>query len=122
MGAPQPTGRLLDLPETLEVGTVERDTRVVDDGIIISAGIASGIDRAFYVVERRFGREGGGEKRVTSSGGGRPHGTMTRRFTLLQTRSESRVEKISVDFTKGKNSPRAWGALGSYLQKKEGGR
>ena len=37
--------------------TVERDLRVVDDGIISSAGVASGIDMAFYVVERLHGRE-----------------------------------------------------------------
>ncbi len=35
---------------------VERDLRVVDDGIITSAGVASGIDMAFYVVETLFGR------------------------------------------------------------------
>jgi transcriptional regulator GlxA family with amidase domain len=34
---------------------VERDLRVVDDGVITSAGVASGIDMAFYVVERLFG-------------------------------------------------------------------
>lgn len=36
---------------------VERDSRVVDDGIITSAGVASGIDMAFYVVEKLCGRE-----------------------------------------------------------------
>jgi transcriptional regulator GlxA family with amidase domain len=45
----------LDLLATLPVGTVERERRVVDDGIITSAGVASGIDMAFYVVERRCG-------------------------------------------------------------------
>ncbi len=45
----------LDLLETLEVGKVEREPRVVDDGIITSAGVASGIDMAFYVVERLYG-------------------------------------------------------------------
>ncbi len=45
----------LDLLATLEVGKVERETRVVDDGIITSAGVASGIDMAFYVVERLWG-------------------------------------------------------------------
>ena len=35
---------------------VERDLRVVDDGIITSAGVAAGIDMAFYVVETLFGR------------------------------------------------------------------
>jgi len=36
---------------------VEREHRVVDDGIITSAGVASGIDMAFYVVEVLFGRD-----------------------------------------------------------------
>lgn len=40
-------------PET----TVDRERRVVDDGIISSAGVASGIDMAFYVVEQLFGHE-----------------------------------------------------------------
>ncbi len=48
----------LDLLESLASGTtVERELRVVDDGVISSAGVASGIDMAFYVVERLFGRE-----------------------------------------------------------------
>jgi transcriptional regulator GlxA family with amidase domain len=48
----------LDLLDSLGVGvTVERTLRVVDDGVITSAGVASGIDMAFYVVERLFGRE-----------------------------------------------------------------
>lgn len=48
----------LDLLESLDASAkVERDLRVVDDGIISSAGVASGIDMAFYVVERLFGRE-----------------------------------------------------------------
>jgi transcriptional regulator GlxA family with amidase domain len=48
----------LDLLESLDAGvTVEREPRVVDDGIISSAGVASGIDMAFYVVETLFGRE-----------------------------------------------------------------
>ncbi len=29
---------------------------MVDDGVITSAGVASGIDMAFYVVETLFGR------------------------------------------------------------------
>ncbi len=37
--------------------SVERDLRVVDDGIISSAGVASGIDMAFYLVERLHGRK-----------------------------------------------------------------
>jgi transcriptional regulator GlxA family with amidase domain len=44
----------LDSLATLDVGTVERESRVVDDGIITSAGVASGIDMAFYVVERLY--------------------------------------------------------------------
>lgn len=48
----------LDLLGSLGSGvTVERDHRVVDDEIISSAGVASGIDMAFYVVERLCGRE-----------------------------------------------------------------
>jgi len=48
----------LDLLESLASGaTVERELRVVDDGVISSAGVAAGIDMAFYVVERLFGRE-----------------------------------------------------------------
>ena len=47
----------LDMLETLDAGVkVERDLRVVDDGIISSAGVASGIDMAFYVVERLHGK------------------------------------------------------------------
>jgi transcriptional regulator GlxA family with amidase domain len=48
----------LDQLESLESGAlVERELRVVDDGIISSAGVASGIDMAFYVVERLFGAD-----------------------------------------------------------------
>lgn len=48
----------LDLLDSLGAGvTVERDLRVVDDGVITSAGVASGMDMAFYVVEKLFGRE-----------------------------------------------------------------
>src|ERR1700674_1472985 len=36
---------------------VIRDRRVVDDGVITSAGVSSGMDMAFYVVEALFGRE-----------------------------------------------------------------
>ncbi len=47
----------LDLLESLGAGVaVDRERRVVDDGIITSAGVASGIDMAFYVVETLFGR------------------------------------------------------------------
>ncbi len=48
----------LDLFESLGTGAiVERTPRVVDDGIITSAGVASGIDMAFYVVETLCGRD-----------------------------------------------------------------
>ena len=48
----------LDLLESLGTGAdVQRELRVVDDGIITSGGVASGIDMAFYLVERLCGRE-----------------------------------------------------------------
>jgi transcriptional regulator GlxA family with amidase domain len=48
----------LDLLESLDAGVkVERGHRVVDDGVVSSAGVASGIDMAFYVVESLFGRD-----------------------------------------------------------------
>ena len=48
----------LDTLDSLQAGVhVEREHRVVDDGIVTSAGVASGIDMAFYVVESLFGRE-----------------------------------------------------------------
>lgn len=48
----------LDLLESLDTGaTVERELRVVDDVVVTSAGVASGIDMAFYMVERLCGRE-----------------------------------------------------------------
>ena len=37
--------------------TVVRDARWVDDGIVSSAGVAAGIDMAFYVVEKLLGKE-----------------------------------------------------------------
>lgn len=47
----------LDLLASLDPGiTVLRDQRVVDDGIITSAGVSSGMDMAFYVVEKLYGR------------------------------------------------------------------
>ena len=47
----------LDLRESLASGfTVDRTERVVDDGVITSAGVASGMDMAFYVVEQLFGK------------------------------------------------------------------
>jgi transcriptional regulator GlxA family with amidase domain len=36
---------------------VEREARYVDDGVITSAGVAAGMDMAFYVVEQLCGRE-----------------------------------------------------------------
>ena len=46
----------LDLLGSLDAGvTVDRDSRVVDDGVITSAGVASGIDMAFHLVETLFG-------------------------------------------------------------------
>ena len=48
----------LDLLDGMGAGvTVDRERRVVDDGVITSAGVASGIDMAFYVVETLFGRD-----------------------------------------------------------------
>ncbi|TMJ08631.1 MAG: DJ-1/PfpI family protein [Bacillati bacterium ANGP1] len=47
----------LDLLESLGGVRVDREKRVVDDGVVTSAGVASGIDMAFYVVETLFGRE-----------------------------------------------------------------
>ena len=48
----------LDQLEALGAGVeVEREQRWVDDGVITSAGVAAGIDMAFYVVESLFGRE-----------------------------------------------------------------
>ena len=47
----------LDLLESLGRGIrVEREARVVDDGVISSAGVASGMDMALAVVEQRCGR------------------------------------------------------------------
>jgi transcriptional regulator GlxA family with amidase domain len=47
----------LDLLDSLGAGvTVERSSRVVDDGVITSAGVAAGIDMSFYIVETVFGR------------------------------------------------------------------
>jgi transcriptional regulator GlxA family with amidase domain len=47
----------LDLLASLGKGVqVDRTARVVDDGVITSAGVASGMDMAFYVVESLFGR------------------------------------------------------------------
>jgi transcriptional regulator GlxA family with amidase domain len=48
----------LDLLESVApAARVDREQRVIDDGIITSAGVASGIDMAFYVVESLCGRE-----------------------------------------------------------------
>jgi len=47
----------LDLLGSLDPAlTVEREARVVDDGVITSAGVASGLDMSFYVVEQLFGK------------------------------------------------------------------
>ena len=47
----------IDLLGSLDAGvTVERTSRVVDDGVITSAGVASGMDMAFYIVETLCGR------------------------------------------------------------------
>ena len=48
----------LDLLESLDAGVeVERCERVVDDGVISSAGVAAGIDMSFYLVERLHGKD-----------------------------------------------------------------
>jgi transcriptional regulator GlxA family with amidase domain len=48
----------LDLLQSLgEAIQVERELRVVDDGVVTSAGVASGMDMSFLVVEKLFGRE-----------------------------------------------------------------
>jgi len=48
----------LDLLASLGRGVlVERTRRVVDHGVLTSAGVASGLDLSFYVVETLFGRE-----------------------------------------------------------------
>jgi transcriptional regulator GlxA family with amidase domain len=48
----------LDLLAGIDAGLqVDREKRVVDDGgVITSAGVASGIDMAFYIVERMCGK------------------------------------------------------------------
>ncbi len=61
----------LDLLDALDAGvTVERELRVVDDGVITSAGVASGIDMAFYLVESLFGKRWRTRRRGTSNTGG----------------------------------------------------
>lgn len=48
----------LDLLQSIAPGTtVLRKRRYVDDTVISSAGVAAGIDMAFYVVESLFGKE-----------------------------------------------------------------
>jgi transcriptional regulator GlxA family with amidase domain len=48
----------LDLLDSLATGVeVDGRSRVVDDGVITSAGVASGMDMSFYLVETLFGRE-----------------------------------------------------------------
>ena len=46
----------LDLLRQLPGVTVVGDRRWVDDGVVTSAGVAAGIDMAFYVVEKLHGR------------------------------------------------------------------
>ncbi len=47
----------LDLLDALDCGViVDRAARFVDDGVVSSAGVAAGIDMAFHVVERFYGR------------------------------------------------------------------
>ena len=50
-------GALLQLDALGKGVRVERAQRVVDDGVITSAGVASGMDMAFYVVEKLCGRD-----------------------------------------------------------------
>jgi transcriptional regulator GlxA family with amidase domain len=48
----------LDLLASLDAGvTVDRESKWVDDGIVTSAGVAAGIDMAFYVVEQLCGKD-----------------------------------------------------------------
>lgn len=48
----------LDLLESVApAATVDRTQRVIDDVIVTSAGVASGIDMAFHIVETLCGRE-----------------------------------------------------------------
>jgi transcriptional regulator GlxA family with amidase domain len=47
----------LELLEGLGDVAVDRKARVVDDGIVTSAGVAAGMDMAFHVVETLVGRE-----------------------------------------------------------------
>ncbi len=48
----------LDLLDSLGAGVrVDRSARVVQDGVITSAGVAAGMDMAFSVVEQILGRE-----------------------------------------------------------------
>ena len=48
----------LDLLESIApAARVDRERRVIDDGVVTSAGVASGIDMAFYIVETLCGAE-----------------------------------------------------------------
>jgi len=48
----------LDLLQELDPSIqMQREQRVVEDGIITAAGVSSGIDMAFYVVEKLLGKE-----------------------------------------------------------------
>jgi transcriptional regulator GlxA family with amidase domain len=47
----------LDLLESVApAAKIDREQRVIDDGIVTSAGVASGIDMAFYIVESLCGQ------------------------------------------------------------------
>ena len=50
-------GALDQLAELDSSIVIERESRVVDDGVITAAGVSSGIDMAFFVVEKLLGRE-----------------------------------------------------------------
>ena len=48
----------LDPLDSLDRGiVVDRTSRFVDDGIVTSAGVAAGIDMAFYLIEQHCGRD-----------------------------------------------------------------
>ena len=54
---------LASLDPTIQV---ERDTRVVSDGVVTSAGVSAGMDMAFSVVENICGRAVPKKPRITS--------------------------------------------------------
>lgn len=52
----------LDQLDSLDRGiVVDRTSRFVDDGIVTSAGVAAGIDMAFYLIEQHCGRDAADE-------------------------------------------------------------